>query len=144
MAQAYVRLRKALGLPPSKLYVYDFIQQLALVEDDVLDIVGADVVEVGHDFYKHDDYWADWKGLRYRKFRMKDDVEQYGPDCASRFGLVAQEVQGVFPSLVTDDGDHLGLKYSVVNTIGGKVLQEAQARIEALESEVENLKARLN
>ena len=60
MAQTYVQLRKQLGLPPSKLYVYDFIQQLALVEDDVLDIVGADVVEVGHNFYKHDDYWADW------------------------------------------------------------------------------------
>ena len=60
MAQAYVRLRKALGLPPSELYVYDFIQQLAMVEDDVLDIVGADVVEVGHDFYKDPSYWQDW------------------------------------------------------------------------------------
>lgn len=60
MAQAYVRLREALGLPPSKLYIYDFIQQLALVEDDVLDIIGADVVEVGHDFYKDTSYWQDW------------------------------------------------------------------------------------
>lgn len=60
MAQAYVKLRKQLGLPPSELYVYDFIQQLALVEDDVLDIVGADVVEVGHDFYKDPSYWQDW------------------------------------------------------------------------------------
>jgi len=45
-------------LPPSILYVYDFIQQLALVEDDVLDIFGADVVEVGHNFYKDQPYWA--------------------------------------------------------------------------------------
>jgi len=35
-ALAYKRLREKLGLPPSKLYVYDFIQQLALVENDVL------------------------------------------------------------------------------------------------------------
>ena len=60
MAQAYVRLRELLGLPPSELYVYDFIQQLALVEDDVLDIVGADVVEVGHNFYKDSSYWQNW------------------------------------------------------------------------------------
>lgn len=60
MAQAYVKLRELLELQPSELYVYDFIQQLALVEDDVLDIVGADVVEVGHDFYKKPSYWQDW------------------------------------------------------------------------------------
>ena len=59
-ALAYKRLRDLLGLPPSKLHVYDFIQQLALVEDDVLDAVGADVVEVGHDYAKLPDYWADW------------------------------------------------------------------------------------
>ncbi len=58
--QAYKRLREFLGLKPSPLYVYDFIQQLALVEDDVLDIVGADVVEVGHDGYKQEDAWQDW------------------------------------------------------------------------------------
>lgn len=60
MAQVYLKLRKKLGLPPSKLYVYDFIQQLALVEDDVLDIVGADVVEIGHGYDKVEDYWQDW------------------------------------------------------------------------------------
>jgi uroporphyrinogen decarboxylase len=59
-AQAYVKLRSFLGLPPSKLYVYDFIQQLACIEDDVLDIIGADVVNVGHGYYKIDDYWKDW------------------------------------------------------------------------------------
>jgi len=60
MAQAYVKLREKLGLPTSRLCVYDFIQQLALVEDDVLDIVGADVVEVGHNFYMNSSYWQDW------------------------------------------------------------------------------------
>ena len=60
MVQSYKRLREYLKLPPSKLYIYDFIQQLALVEDDVLDIVGADVVELGHNYYKIDSYWKDW------------------------------------------------------------------------------------
>ena len=41
MAKAYVRLREHLGLPPSRLYVYDFIQQLPLVEDDAPDLVFA-------------------------------------------------------------------------------------------------------
>ncbi len=60
-AGTYRRLREHLGLPPSKLYVYDFIQQLAVVEDDVLDAFGADVLEVGHDFWKQPDYWQDWQ-----------------------------------------------------------------------------------
>jgi uroporphyrinogen decarboxylase len=60
MAQAYVKLRELLGLSPSKLYIYDFIQQLALIEDDVLDIFGADVVEVGNGYQKIDNYWKDW------------------------------------------------------------------------------------
>jgi len=61
MVQAYKELRNYLGLPASALFIYDFIQQLALVEDDVLDVVGADVVEISHDFYKKEDYWQDWQ-----------------------------------------------------------------------------------
>lgn len=61
MAQAYKRLREYLGLPQKPLYVYDFIQQLARVEDDVLDLVGADVVELGHRYNLQDDYWQDWQ-----------------------------------------------------------------------------------
>jgi len=61
MVGAYKALREAMGLPTKPLYVYDFIQQLALVDDDVLDAVGADVVELGHDYYKQDEYWQDWE-----------------------------------------------------------------------------------
>lgn len=61
MVQAYIKLRELLGLPPSKLYIYDFIQQLAIVEDDVLNIVRADVVELGHNYYEKEDYWQDWE-----------------------------------------------------------------------------------
>ena len=41
--------------------VYDFIQQLALGEEDVRAIFGADVVELGHNLYKNDDYWKEWE-----------------------------------------------------------------------------------
>ena len=61
MVQVYKKLRKCMGLPEKTLYVYDFIQQLALVDDDMLDALGADVVELGHDYYKQDDYWQDWE-----------------------------------------------------------------------------------
>jgi len=60
MVQAYIKLRELLGLAPSKLYMYDFIQQLALIEDDVLDYIGADVIEAGNGFQKIDNYWKDW------------------------------------------------------------------------------------
>jgi uroporphyrinogen decarboxylase len=59
--QAYKNLRKYLGLKPSKLYVYDIVQQLAIVEDDILDIFNIDVVQLGYDYYKKNDYWKDWE-----------------------------------------------------------------------------------
>jgi len=31
------------------------------VEDDVLDIIGSDVIELGHDFCKKPEYWQDWE-----------------------------------------------------------------------------------
>ena len=61
MVQAYKKLRNHLGLKTDTLYVYDFIQQLAMVEDDVLDIAGADIVELGHNSYKDKTYWQDWE-----------------------------------------------------------------------------------
>ena len=61
MIQAYIKLRDYLGLPPSRLYLYDFIQQLVVVEDDVLDLVGADVIELGNGYQNIDNYWQDWQ-----------------------------------------------------------------------------------
>ncbi len=75
MVRPYKRLRKKLGLPESPLYVYDFIQQLAIVEDDVLDIVGADVVELGHDFYKKPEYWQDWELFDGTKCKLPSFID---------------------------------------------------------------------
>ena len=49
-AIAYPRLRAALGLEPRPVYVYDPVQQLAIVDDDVLEWAGADAVEMGRGF----------------------------------------------------------------------------------------------
>jgi uroporphyrinogen decarboxylase len=59
-AIAYPRLRAALGLEPRPVYVYDPIQQLAIVDDDVLDWTGADAIELGRGFCQEDRWWADW------------------------------------------------------------------------------------
>jgi len=58
---AYKKLREYLDLPPSPLYMYDLIQQLAIVERDVLDLFGVDVLQLGCDFNKYPEYWQDWQ-----------------------------------------------------------------------------------
>ena len=50
-------------------------------------------------------YWDDLKAIRFRKFKFKTDVEAYGEDAKSLFGVVAQEAELVFPSLVTESPD---------------------------------------
>lgn len=59
-AIAYPKLREYLGLPPKPTRVYDLIQQLAIIDDDVLDIFGADTIELGRGFALDDDSWAEW------------------------------------------------------------------------------------
>ncbi len=59
-AMAYPKLRAALGLPPRPVRVYDPIQQLAVLDDDVLDRFGVDTIEMGRGFALEDRDWADW------------------------------------------------------------------------------------
>ena len=60
-AMAYPKLKKALGISRGDIYVYDVIQQLAIVEPEVLDAVGADVVELGRGFLLSDSDWKEWE-----------------------------------------------------------------------------------
>ncbi len=123
MAQAYVRLREILGLPPSNIYVYDFIQQLAVIEDDVLDIIGVDVVDVGHQFYKQEDYWQDWTLPDGTPCKIPAfiEVEKLGDDwvvrgdenqviCIQKKGTLFFE-QTYFPLLESDDETFENLEY---------------------------------
>ncbi len=59
-AMLYPKLREALGLPSRTIYVYDPIQQLAIVDEDVLDRFGVDTIELGRAFAHEDEYWVDW------------------------------------------------------------------------------------
>ncbi|NIM89825.1 MAG: methyltransferase [Candidatus Aminicenantes bacterium] len=59
-ALVYPKLREFLGLPPRPLRVYDPIQQLAIVEEDVLDRFSIDTIELGRAFALEDSDWADW------------------------------------------------------------------------------------
>jgi uroporphyrinogen decarboxylase len=59
-AIAYPKLRKLLNLPPKPIRVYDIIQQLAIVDDDVLERFGIDTIEMGRGFAQDDQSWQPW------------------------------------------------------------------------------------
>jgi uroporphyrinogen decarboxylase len=59
-AIAYRHLRAALGLEPKPIRVYDPIQQLAVIDEDVLDRFGVDTIELGRGYALDDKFWADW------------------------------------------------------------------------------------
>ena len=59
-AIAYARLRKFLGLPEQPIRVYDPVQQLAIVDEDVLQRFRVDTVELGRAFALEDKWWTDW------------------------------------------------------------------------------------
>jgi uroporphyrinogen decarboxylase len=59
-AMAYPKLREFLGLPPKPVLVYDVVQQLAIVDEDVLDRFGVDTIELGRGFALNDDSWSPW------------------------------------------------------------------------------------
>jgi uroporphyrinogen decarboxylase len=61
MAIAYARLREELGLPARPIRVFDVVQQLAVVDEDVLDRFGVDTVELGRGFSRGDEDWKDWE-----------------------------------------------------------------------------------
>jgi uroporphyrinogen decarboxylase len=57
---AYARLRAHLGLPKKTMRVYDPVQQLAIVDEDVLSLFGVDTIELGRAFALDDKDWVDW------------------------------------------------------------------------------------
>jgi uroporphyrinogen decarboxylase len=59
-AIAYAKLREAMRLEPRPIRVYDPVQQLAIVDEDVLERFGGDTIEMGRGFALDDEHWADW------------------------------------------------------------------------------------
>lgn len=60
MAIAYHRLKQHLGITSGDIYVYDVVQQLAIIEPEVLDRFGVDTIEMGRGFALHPEDWHDW------------------------------------------------------------------------------------
>jgi hypothetical protein len=86
-------------------------------------------------------YSDDWEKLRFVNYEMKTSPGK------KMFGLVAQEVEEVFPSCVAtatidprDDLEGLTeqkfIKSSILHTIQGKVIQELLARVKSLEAKI--------
>ena len=85
--------------------------------------------------------WNDIKNIKIRNFNF---TEASGYDTHTQIGCVAQEVETVSPKLVTTPKDD-GIKTvntSVLYMKAIKALQEAQARIETLETKVAALEGR--
>lgn len=59
-AMAYAGLREKLGLEPRPIRVHDPIQQLAIIDEDVLDLFHIDTIELGRGFALSDEHWVDW------------------------------------------------------------------------------------
>ena len=60
MAIAYNKLKQYLGIETGDIYVYDFVQQLAIIEPEVLDRFGVDTIEMGRGFALEPEDWHDW------------------------------------------------------------------------------------
>ena len=60
MAIAYNKLKQYLGIETGDIYVYDVVQQLAIIEPEVLDRFDVDVIEMGRGFALEPEDWRDW------------------------------------------------------------------------------------
>ena len=101
--------------------------------------------------------WNDIKALKIRHYKKKDDVITYGDKAQKELGVIAQELEasgmnGLVKPEVTykdydadvrngivkegDVKDYKSVKYSILYMKAIKALQEAQTRIETLETKV--------
>jgi hypothetical protein len=95
--------------------------------------------------------WDDLKAIQVRNYNFKEET---GNPTHTQIGVVAQEVETVSPGLVYEtpdrdsEGTDLGtvtksVNYSVLYMKAVKALQEAQTRIETLETQHADLLARV-
>src|SRR4030042_2337365 len=95
-AVAYGRLRKHLGLPYKPVRVYDMVQQLAIIDNDVLDLFKVDTIEMGRGFLPDEDQWKPW-------------VLPDGSPCEIPYYLNVEKKEGDW-FLYHDDGYELGVQ----------------------------------
>ena len=95
--------------------------------------------------------WDDLKAIQVRNYNFKEST---GQETHRQLGVIAQELETISPGLVSSspdldaDGNDLGtvtksVNYSVLYMKAVKALQEAQTRIETLETQHADLLARV-
>jgi uroporphyrinogen decarboxylase len=94
-AIAYHHLRKYLELPEKPVRVYDMVQQLAIVDEDVLDLFGVDTIEMGRGFLLEDSHWKPW-------------VLPDGSPCEIPYYVNLEQAGGDW-YLLDKDGDRVGV-----------------------------------
>jgi len=82
-------------------------------EGDILTHDGTAVASISDERIKQDitdanSQWDDIKAVRFRNFRRKDDVRQYGDNAKVQLGLVAQEIEKTSPKLVKENPPDVG------------------------------------
>jgi hypothetical protein len=123
----------------AKLYIYSngTVSNRTGTYNTISDVkIKQDIVDAGSQ-------WNDIKAVRFRKYRLIDDVKA-NSDAPYLLGVVAQELQQTSPNLVEECADRdgeliLGVKQSIIFMKAAKALQEAMARIETLEAKVNTL-----
>ncbi len=75
--------------------------------------------------------------LRGVNFQWKDSNEQ-------DIGLIAQDVEGILPEVVTDKGGYKAIEYSNIVAILIEAIKEQQKQIYRLEQEIDTLKNRIH
>ena len=106
------------------------------------------------------DQWDDIKALKIRNYKKKDDVEKYGDKAWVQLGVIAQELEAAGMDKCVkqeslydatdseviqgkanagDIKEYKSVKYSILYMKAVKALQEAQTRIETLETKVKAL-----
>ena len=77
--------------------------------------------------------WDDIKAVRFRKYRLKDEVIN-NENASHHLGVIAQELEQTSPGLVVDSENGVkSVKQSILLMKAAKALQEAMERIETLE-----------
>lgn len=79
--------------------------------------------------------------------QLKPSKYQYidnGDNSKSSVGFVAQDVQKLFPEMVSKKGEYMGLSYAEFGVIAIKAIQEQQELIQNLKAEVGELHKRIS
>ncbi len=79
---------------------------------------------------------ADVMKLETLKYHYKENEDS----STKTIGMIAQEVHKSFPELATNDGDRTGINYAGFSVVALKAIQEQQAIIEELQSELSEIK----